>query len=1176
MANKPFTYIPSFLQTALSGNKPVQLTFADVRDTNIASTSSFIYDPPGSPLKSTQQLNVDWSRFENHTFFMSAEAKTNLAFDQIINGYPFDGTRAENEHFFEGMTGFDKWVFDSFPKYRGELHLSGTQVGEDIDGTAGTWIQVKDYVGALYPELSRHVTGESVLNPKSGSSMTIDMQLHVPAGTTPGNQIICQKISGSTQGFALYMMMTGSADLADVRFSVFSGSRAFTTQYPIEKGTFNNISVELNRDTGTHYLSFYLNGDLVDTSKTSQHIDDMSIDASDFFIGSGSAFNIGGTVITPTQTLSGTLDELRLFHSARSTAQLQQYSRRSMFASPDLKLYYRFNEPQPPLVASDTDTTNAIVIDSSGNALHALINNFFSFVNTDVTGTITSSQLRIDTSTDVNSRMLYESNETAPVLFPAHSGVINLNSDLLTSASAYDSENPNLITRLIPQHYLLEGAAFEGFQTTDGNIGDQYTGGIAGQGVKGGTQMLISMLYIFARFFDEMKLFVDAFANLRHVNYNTNNTVPNNFILELIRQYGFNLPPLFNDSTLEQYVRAENIDHDVSTSTYSLRYVQNELMRRVLINLPDVIKSKGTQHSIKAFLRAVGIDPENSLRIREYGGPTSRQLTYTRETKREPNLMLQMGTGSLVVSPYLSASRLEPGTPEIAGTFVQQKLFPPNGMSDDPNDGLLTSGSWTVEFITKFTPAQIAAMTETTQSLMRMMVTGSNASEGGIIANVLAMSSSIDPHVQLYVRPGMDSSAPLLSMKVPMSDKGIFDGSFWNVSFGVERNDSINSFVSSSYFLRVGRSAEGQIDQAVVTSSFFNESTLIDANALHHLTSGTYHNASGTYLAVGTNQVLHTGAAGTYAYLNDTTIAPDDARMTSFSGLLSNVRFWSKALSVSEWNEHVRNYKSFGVLDPSMNYNYNTTSSGSFEKLRLDAITKQDTVQADATSSIGSITFLDFSQNGNHLIGSGFPIEQDLLQVHLFDYSYPSPNFDEASSSEKIRIRGLKSLKKLAEHPWIQPAPVYEIVKSEEPTDDVRFSIDFSLIDALNRDIMLIFATLDELDNALGNPELAFSPDYPDLERLRDVYFNRLSNKLNFKAFFEYFRWFDTSIGTFIKQLIPRKTNFRGTNFVIESHVLERHKVEYNNADMYVDEANRKNIRSVLLLQQIAGKLRKY
>ena len=58
-------------------------------------SGSFRYDPPGSPLKSTQQLPTDFTKWENHTFFCSAEANVNIVFDKIINNFPFDGTKKE-------------------------------------------------------------------------------------------------------------------------------------------------------------------------------------------------------------------------------------------------------------------------------------------------------------------------------------------------------------------------------------------------------------------------------------------------------------------------------------------------------------------------------------------------------------------------------------------------------------------------------------------------------------------------------------------------------------------------------------------------------------------------------------------------------------------------------------------------------------------------------------------------------------------------------------------------------------------------------------------------------------------------------------------------------------------------------------------------------------------------
>ncbi len=1152
-------YIPSFIIAALSGSRPITLSFSQISDTNIQSTSSFMYDAASSPLKSSQQLHVDWSEFQNHTFFMSAEAKVNIAFDQIINGFPFDGTRLEVETFFEKLSGFDKWVFDQFPKFHGELLFQGSAIG-DTSAFTGSYIVVKDAAGGLFPSISKNATGASVLNPID-TSLSIEMQLMVPSGsTTQGVQVVCQKMSGSTQGFSFWLSGSLATENAVTgTFSVVSGAVGMSVSTLLQKGRFNHLCVTLNRDNGAHYLEFFNDSRSVALSQMKVDINDMDINAAAFLIGSGTALTLPTGVVTPVQMLSGVIDELRVFHSARTVQQQQLYAQKSLFSTDDLVLYYRFNEPPTQLGASASDPLNAIVIDSSGNSLHSLIINF-------------SSSLRLTASTDPASSMRYEKDETCPILFPTDPSIVAFNTELLTSASTYDQANPNLITRLIPQHYLLEGAFQEGFVEPEGLGGQAYTGtSIPGTGQLGNVQLMLSLLYVWARFFDEMKLFVDAFSTLRHVDYDTTNTVPNNFLVDLINQYGFHLPPLFNDSNLEQFVRAENIALQISNSNISLRDVQSELMRRVLINLPNVIKSKGTQHSIKAFLRAIGIDPDNSVRLREYGGPTERQLSFSRETKRSVGTMVKFVTSSYAVSPFLSASRVEPGYP-FASTVSRA------------GNGLLTSGSWTWEGIVKYLPPVSTTLTNLTQSLVRLCVasgtiTGSfvpsqldPSTNVGLVANLLAISSSVDPRLVLYFHPSDRVNDPTLQLTLSASvPHGIFDGERWNVSFGVLRNDEFGSRVSSSYFLRLATQNNGEITSFVSASAFFEEApTGTNVFRTPNLSS------SASFIAIGSNN--NQAVPSTGGYLNNNTINAE-ARVTDFTGKMSNFRFWSKALTEDEWKEHVRNYRSTGVETPLINWNYEHTASGSWGRLRMDSMARQESRRANASASLGTlgaITFIDFSENNMHLTGSKFPYDTDNVLAEIFDYSYISPYFDEASTNEKIRARGFQNQALIDATPWAGTAPVYDIVRSEQPTDDVRFVVEFSLIDALNRDIATMFSTLDSLDNALGSPELMYSPDYPDLTRLRTNYFNRIKTKLNFKAFFEFFRWFDTSIGSFIEQLLPRKTNFRGTNFVIESHMLERHKVEYHSDEVYLGETDRVRLDDALYLQLIEGSAKKY
>jgi hypothetical protein len=1156
MADTPSRFTPSFIQTIIDGARSIRSNLEQTSDSNFESTSSFFYDVPGVGLKSTQQVNLDWSKFENHTFFNSAEVNVNIAFDRIINGFPFDGTRREYEKFFEGLSGFEKWVFDRFPKNVGYLFFSGTATGEN--GANGTSISVRDYAGGVYPELSKVKSGTPVIDP-GDLSWTVELQIYVPPQAN-GNQVVFQRISGTNVGYTYFLNSTGSSTVTNSTFVVQSGSFFMSASVPLTKGRFNHVALTYDKDSRFHRLRTFLESEGSMDSTTSVVMGPLTTAGTNLTIGSGSTFNVGIASISPDQTFSGALDEFRFFHSTRSESKQAAYAQKSIYASDDLKLYFKFNEPSGALSDDESDAINRIVLDSSGNSLHSHIDNGFSF--------------SLRSTGSIPSPMTLERFDLSPVLFTSFGEVAELNIDLLRSATQYDAENPNLITRLVPKHYLVDGQAFDGFETQQGLIGEEYqSNSIPGSGKLGNVQLMLTFLYIWAKFFDELKIFVDAFSKLHFVDYSSDDTSPDQFIPQMYKSLGFNMPPLFLDASIEQYVNQENVEFNISRGAHPLKSVQNQILRRILVSMGSIIRSKGTQRSIKSFMRAVGIDPDNSFRIREFGGPTARSLTYSREEKIEPGTWLSGTTGASLATAYLSSSRLEPGFPQIAGQFVQNHptaSYHPHGISNNRNDGLLTSGSWTFEANYKY-PLSLK-LTANTQSLARMEVTGTLSSSGGTTFNLVAISGSgiFEPHsVVLYGRPSAGANAPVLKLEV---DVDIFDGDRWYISFGRMRGDESGYYASSSYFLRASKDSLGTwySEDTAWFREVGNESTNA-SSSLENLDAAF--NASGSFIRIGTGS-MPTGAGSSYLYLNNTSAVTESAaHRTVFEGQVAQIRFWSKALSNAEWKEHTKNYKSLGVEDPLTNFNFSNANSGSFGKLRADISMRQPTKTTDPD---GRITFFDFSQHNLHAVGSNWGASTNPFIVDIFRFSTLSPYFDEASTNEKIRVRSYQDYDKVQETPWAEVAPVYRINPSERPTDNTRFSIEFSLVDALNRDMINIFATLDSLDNIIGNPELVFSPDYPGLEYLRDIYFNRLTDKLNFKSFFEFFRWFEQSIGMFIDQLIPRKTKYFGTNFVIESHMLERPKFELLGNDIYLGENDRYKFRDVLLLQQISGIIRKY
>lgn len=1167
---------PAFIKSILRDAKPVQANAAELIEQGAALTfneeDSFKYDPIESPLKSTQQLNIDWSKFENHTFFSSAEVKVNDAFNILINKFPFDGSKLDVEKYLDSLTGFEKYVFDQFPTWSGALHFSGTQVGENpangYPEELGTWIEVKDKAGYNFPDVSKNNTGEVAINPTVSGSMSIEALVYLP-NIANSTQVVFQKISDASNGFTFYLKPDSSTAHVTASFCVSSGSKSTSTNAVLKKGSYNHVCLVMNREEKKPnvLLQFYVNETLKSLSPTSVGIGKLDTDASSFYIGSGSSFYDNKTLVAPTQTFSGTLDELRLFHSVRTSDKQKLYANRGIYASPDLKLYYRFNEPPPLLADNINSSINSIVLDSSGNSLHSYINNF-------------TGSLRINASTDSLNPISNEKKEFTVVLFPAYEEVQDLNIKLLASASLYDDANPNYIVKLVPKHYLLEGAADDGFINELGNSGQVYGGnGIPGQGQIGSTHIILTFLYIWAKFFDDIKLFVQTFGDLRRVSYDENDAAPDNFLNDIIKSYGFYFPGLFQHSEINKFVEDSDGPETEYTTGIAFKKVHTKILRRLITNLDDIIRSKGTQHSIRSFLRSIGIDPDNSLKIREYGGYTTNVLGTARNKRQESIAVIDFVSSSLLISPPLSGSRIEPGFPLPLGTFVKDSLGKIIG-TNQKSDGLFTSGSWTASCYYKF-PEYKKKQISSNQSLMRLVVTGSaDYAKPGLVANVVAIpkTKTTNSKIIAYLRPGTSgstniaSSSPVLSMSLTMQGEGIFDGERWNVTFGRKRSDEWGAnYLSSSYYLRVGKSNSGEIVETYVTSSFFNEKHSNEKNVFEFLSSSF--NASGSFLCIGSEQTIPASALQSYSFLNNSfEVDASEARTTSFNGWASHLKFWSKSIDENEWREHVRNYKSLGVSNAKSNYNFVNNVTGSFNRLRIDSFVKQTEKVSDLN---GMITVIDKSGNDLHFKGTNFGSGSNVVVIgDVESYSYLSPEFDEAAINDKIRIRGILNEENLVENPFATLGPAYssnEAFLKEEPLDDTRLSIEFSLVDALDREIITMFSSLEELGDAIGRPELMFSPDYPDLEILRDVYFNNLTENLNFRQFLEFYRWFDNSISTFIEQLIPGKTRYKGTNFVIESHVLERHKRESRHGENYISNNQQTNKETALSLSYAAN-----
>jgi hypothetical protein len=119
---------------------------------SILNKNSFIYSDAGSPFKNTQQLSVDFSKFEKHAFFNSAYNKTLIAINKVVNSFPFDGKKDDIDKFIESLTGFEKYIYNLFPKYVGYLNFDGSN-----------YIEVKDFKGSGNYITNENLIGENLI-----------------------------------------------------------------------------------------------------------------------------------------------------------------------------------------------------------------------------------------------------------------------------------------------------------------------------------------------------------------------------------------------------------------------------------------------------------------------------------------------------------------------------------------------------------------------------------------------------------------------------------------------------------------------------------------------------------------------------------------------------------------------------------------------------------------------------------------------------------------------------------------------------------------------------------------------------------------------------------------------------------------------------------------------------
>lgn len=159
-------------------------------------------------------------------------------------------------------------------------------------------------------------------------------------------------------------------------------------------------------------------------------------------------------------------------------------------------------------------------------------------------------------------------------------------------ANEIDDYKSNLIVRFLTSPQLFE------FDTLD--------------------QKAQSVFQLYGQSFDKVKKYIDNIAFMRNVTYDGIDNVPDLLLKNLSQTLGLDTISLFDEKSLNETLYTKtNTQYTTDTVGKSLIESEYEFYRRILTNLADLYKRKGTRSAIEFFLQFLGA-PEQLIKINEY------------------------------------------------------------------------------------------------------------------------------------------------------------------------------------------------------------------------------------------------------------------------------------------------------------------------------------------------------------------------------------------------------------------------------------------------------------------------------------------------------------------------------------------------------------------------------
>ena len=1034
---------------------------------------------------------IDYTDPQTFAKYGSAEQYYKSAIDRILDFYPYDGSDAEYNNFYNKSLDIEKFIFNTtYPRTNGFVDFKGTshislKGGPHTIAASNTKGLFKDpqssqretaniydediYTTEGLPSDYGQGTRESNLKCDFQVGVSVEFWLSSSAISSADQQAVFH-ITGSGQDDELTIFLSGTTGspfhvrLKEDGTTILNDEQIGTAPTTSSILGWNHYALSFKSASAGIASRLYVNG-VLDAQAN------LGSTGAGTFEQSGSLGYVASGSATET-LLNGAMDEFRFWKVERTAQEIGRNwfgqvrgGSNTDISNTTLGVYYKFNEGITGVTAQDS-----IVLDYSGRVSNGTFMGYTSTTR--------------NTGSAIVLAGAAASEYLDPIIYANHPDVSALRASLIETGSIYDSNNNASIGGMMPSWVIEEH---------EDTQNENFT----------------YLMHIVGTYFDKIRLQIAALPDFKTPIYTSSSFKALPFAEHLPASLGLETPQLFIDAdVLERFINR----NETQNYEFDLNDTKNLIYLNLYNNLTYLFKSKGTHKAIRNVLRAFNID-DKLVRFNTYANnfvyDLENNLVQTTIHDSVVNFNNVNNLGAVVYSTasadstqlgYISSSNDNKYEDRYGFTLETDVIFPKFIRSIDTFDR---------NFITA--------------SLFGIHSASADSADTTIFDPSIYVFAEREESYSKNIRFRLSSS--LLSTTLTSSNfLGAYNDQPWNLSVRLRPNTfgltgSVEGVTTSNYILEF--TGYNQL-LGEIRDSFTITGSVVNADAQNLLSSPKR-------LYVGAQRENLTGSL-----INKSDV------------LVSGVRFWSKNLDDETLTQHAYDFENYGIKDS--NKHLSPLDSDNSKTLNSHTLVLNYDFSGIATSD-GSGEFIV-----NDISSGSVENRTKFGKLgEISSYLYPAKGAGFGASSTKAVIK-----KELNVHQFTDPEKaIGENLVQVRTEDDKLFDtldtipnyhylLEKSMYAAISEEMLNFFAGVVDFHNLIGHPVNQYRMNYKGLEKLREVFFRRVSEVSQVEKFVEYYKWFDDSVSQIIGQLIPASADYTADVLnTVESHVLERNKYQH-------------------------------